>query len=157
MISSMKPNYIKRTNILSKFSLIFLISLQSASFAEAKTLQPIGRPLQIIFAQNETTKPATSPGSTNATKLTGAEQTLKDEVKLEKSWIKDKKKEDSIGKLISALDQKAHEKKRVKVKKSKKVSQSIEHKKIKQIRGEKTPQYQSTQENESLFDDLFGQ
>ena len=70
---------------------------------------------------------------------------------------KDKKKEDSIGKLISALDQKAHEKKRVKAKKSKRVTQSIEHKKIKQIRGEKTPQSQSTQENESLFDDLFGQ
>ena len=156
MISSMKPNYIKRTNILSKFSLIFLISLQSASFAQAKTLQPIERPLQIILAQNETAKQATSPGSTNAPKLTGAEQT-KDEVKFEKSWIKDKKKEDSIGKLISALDQKAHEKKRVKAKKSKKVSQSIEHKKIKQIRGEKTPQSQSTQENESVFDDLFGQ
>jgi len=89
MISSMKPNYIKRTNNLSKFSLIFLISLQSANFAQAKTLQPIERPLQIILAQNETAKPATSPGSTNAPKLTGAEQTLKDEVKLEKSWIKD--------------------------------------------------------------------
>ena len=157
MISSMKPNYIKRTNNLSNFSLIFLISLQSANFAQAKTPDPIGRPLKIILAQNETAKPATSPGSTNAPKLTGAEQTLKDEVKLEKSWIKDKKKEDSIGKLISALDQKAHEKKRVKAKKSKRISQSTEHRKIKQIRGEKTPQSQPIQENDSVFDDLFGQ
>ena len=157
MISTMKPNYIKRTNNLSKFSLIFFISLQSTSFVQAKTPQLVERPSQIILAQNETSKPATSPGSTNAPKLTGAEQTLKDEVKLEKSWIKDRKKEDSIGKLISALDQKAHEKKRVKAKKAKKVSQSIDHKNIKQIRGVKTQQSQATQENESLFDELFGQ
>ena len=157
MISFSKPNFFKPTNNLSKFSLIFFLSLQSVSLAQAKTPQLTQRLSQILLAQNENAKPANTTGPAGVSKPAGAEQTLKDEVKLEKSWIKDKKKEDSIGKLISALDQKAHEKKPVKAKKSKKVSQSIDHKKVKHIRGEKTPQSQPSQENDTLFDDLFGQ
>ena len=69
---------------------------------------------------------------------------------------KEKKKEDSIGKLISALDQKTHEKKSPKVKKSQKPSQVMSHKKVKKTRSEKRPQSLPTQENDTIFDDLFG-
>lgn len=155
MISFSKPNYFKNKNNLSKFFLIFFLSLQSASFAQAKTLQLTQRLSQILLSQNENAKPGNTQGSAGASKLTGAEQTLKDEVKLEKSWMMDKKKEDAIGKLISALDQKAHEKKNEKAKKSKKVSQSFDHKKVKQTRGKKNPQPQPSQESDPLFDDLF--
>jgi hypothetical protein len=58
------------------FSLIFLLSLHCAS-----------------FAQSERGKEPNIPASAGATKPSDAQQILKDEVKLEKSWIKEKKKE----------------------------------------------------------------
>jgi len=139
MIYSITRNYFKSAINVSMFSLIFLLSLHCAS-----------------FAQSERGKEPNIPASAGATKPSDAQQILKDEVKLEKSWIKDKKKEDSIGKLISALDQKTHEKKSPKVKKSQKPSQVMSHKKVKKTRSEKRPQSLPTQENDTIFDDLFG-
>ena len=158
MISSIKLNYAQSGNNLGKFSLIFLLSLQASNFALAKTQVSESGRSHLQIAQNEPAKPVTLPGPAGAAKQPNGQQFIKDEINLDKSWAKDKKKEDSIGKLISALDQKAHEKKRVKAKnleKTPRASASSERLKVKKNIGAKTPQAQPVEDNDTLFDDFF--